>query len=70
MKKLNELSMREVLHVAWGKPEETFTRMLTLCFFAGLLFIVFGESWLFSFCLIFVCLLNWFWRLYSMKGVD
>lgn len=67
MKKLNELTAGEIKHIIWGKPEETFTRMLSLALLVGLMFFVFGSSWLFSIFLIVACLGNWYWRMYTLE---
>lgn len=67
MKKLNELTAGEIKYIIWGDSTETFTRMMSLALLVGVMFFVFGSSWLFSIFLILVCLVNWFWRMYTLE---
>jgi len=67
MKKLNELTAGEIKYIIWGDSTETFTRMMSLALLVGVMFFVFGSSWLFSIFLILGCLVNWFWRMYTLE---
>jgi hypothetical protein len=65
-KKVNELTMSEVMSIVWGAPSETFTRTWSLALVVGLVLFVLGTTWVFALGCFVVCLCNWFWRFYTL----